>query len=640
MKRRITFACRLALAAVAVALTLGACQKEENISGNTGELMTLRVEVENQGADGSKMETDWLQVYWSQGDVVGIKYHTYPVTISGGNAGVQNVPVSSVAYSGNNRYQLARGVMEVFNAYYPPSIANYDDEYDQNVSASEEGNYLWHTMSNTGISPKLNISLQSRYESGFADGRQQIRLPMIGTYFYRQDAYRVFPTNDPLITHENVYFPIGREVLRFQHLTGALLVRVRNDSGQPLLLDRVAVSSNYYKLSGTTRAIFNVTDSYLGLESSDRENLYQYSTAYRAVQVEPVAADNDAQKQVEVVFPEPVVVAPGDFLPVQVPILPIGYDNLTVRVEGRNESAPGTVGSRSLAFEHTVEIPNGIARNTMKTIQIKMDPASERVTVSAPSFSVDGYNKVLFSKGNLQYDTSTFTWSFMEHQWSTVETHGQNVGENYATQPIVSLFGWGTSGHDYGPDNYHPRSTSTSGTYGPGSSVLSCTGQSDWGCNAITNGGNSENSGWFTLSKAQWQYLLSDGDYDNPTRRGKWSLATVNNVPGLVLLPDDWDLNQRPLTPDRTQYTTNTYSGDTWEKMETLGAVFLPAAGMRNGTSVTRTPQTFPSTYWTNDHVSDGYSAYALFMVPNAVYLIYTATRHHGSAVRLVRYAQ
>ena len=622
------FAGCLALVAVAALLTLGACQKEENTSDTPGgELKTLRIEVENQGGDGSKMETEGLQVHWSTGDQVGIKNRTYPVIISGGNAGVRNVPVNSVAYQGYNGCRQAQGTMKVFNAYYPPGIANYGDEYANIIHPEDNDNYyyLWNTFQNTGVKPMLKITLPSRYESGFAGGRQRIQLPMIGTYFYCPDARREVPATSPvpLVSNEWKYFTMGREVLRFQHLTAALLVKVRNDSGEPLLLDRVAVTSNNFKLSGATDARF---EPYIptGNEPEPNDPTFYtfYSSIYRKVSVGPIAAATDDEKQVEVVFPEPVVVAPGDTLPVQVPILPINYDNLTVRVEGRNESAPGVVGSRRLTFQHTVGIPEGIARNTMKTLQIKMDPASERVTVSAPSFSVDGYNKVLFSKGNLQYDTSTFTWSFMEHQWSTVETHGQNVGENYATQPIVSLFGWGTSGHDYGPDNYQPRSTSTTGTYGPGSSVLSATEHSDWGCNAIANGGNSENSGWFTLSRAQWAYLLGD----TPERSGRHTLATVNNVPGLLLLPDDWDLTGFSFQAS--------YSDAEWAGMEADGAVFLPAAGTRNGTSV----NPYPSTYWTNDP-NGTYSAHALYMLPNTVYLN-SDVRERGCAVRLVRYAQ
>lgn len=629
--KKTNIAGRLALAAVALALTLGACQKEENAAGgNAGELKTLRIEVENQGTGGSKMETEGLQVYWNAGDMVGINRNTYPVTISDGTAGVENIPINTVSYRWVMSIgQLSTGqfnylALNLFNAYYPASIVNYDDEYQT----------LWESPQPDYYSRSVKVSLPSRYESGFVGGRQQIQLPMIGTYCYNPDNRFNFPNPDPWLSSNNIEIraPVGREVLRFQHLTAALLVKVRNDSGQPLLVDRVAVSSGFSKLCGDMVVAFSLNNPFAEVGLT-QENIARAREIYPRLYLNSEFTDNDAQKQVEVVFPEPVVVAPDGILPVQVPILPmagtsiLGTDNLTVRVEGRNESAPGTIGRRRLMFEHTVEMAEGIARNEMKTIQIKMDPASPRVTSTAPAFSIDAGNQVLFSQGNLQYDKSTSTWSFMEHQWSTVETNGQDVGENYADQNIVSLFGWGTSGHNYGPDNYQPWSTSTTGTYGPGSSVLSPTGQSDWGCNAIANGGNTANSGWFTLSRAQWEYLLGD----TPERVGRWTLATVNNVPGLLLLPDD----QPPFTsPNLTQYTTHTYTLDTWQDMEALGAVFLPAAGTRTGTSV----NPYPSTYWTNDP-NGTYSAHALYMLPNAVYLNQDV-RQRGCAVRLVRYAQ
>lgn len=619
---------RLALAAVALALTLGACQKEENTSDTPGgELKTLRIEVENQGTGGSKMETEGLQVHWSAGDQVGIKYQNYPVLFSGGSAGVGNVNTNSYSIGGVsygckcNKISSVAGIGKAFNAYFPPSIANYDVEYDENSY------YLQDTYNDND--PFITLTLPSRYESAFTGGRQQIDLPMVGTYFYCADGYYISTSwiTPPGGSSSPEYVALGREVLRFQHLTAALLVKVRNDSGQPLLLDRVALTSDHYRLSGPV-------STRIAVSSGRTTEGFAPANIYRSVSVFPSTAAIDDEKQVEVVFPEPVEVAPGGILPVQVPILPQGPSVtnqtpsvITVRVEGRNESIPGAVGSRRLTFQHPVEITGGLYRNTMKTIQIKMDPASPRVTSTAPAFSIDAGNKVLFSKGNLQYNKATSTWSFMEHQWSTVETHGQNVGENYADQDIVSLFGWGTSGHDYGPANYQPWSTSTTGTYGPGSSVLSPTGQSDWGCNAITNGGNTASSGWFTLSRAQWAYLLGD----TPERSGRHTLATVNNVPGLLLLPDDWDLTGFSFQAS--------YSDAEWAGMEADGAVFLPAAGMRSGTTVTRVPESAPSTYWTSDPAGN-YHAGALFIVPSPGVFVQQDNHERGSAVRLVRYAQ
>ena len=78
------------------------------------------------------------------------------------------------------------------------------------------------------------------------------------------------------------------------------------------------------------------------------------------------------------------------------------------------------------------------------------EPEPELPGLLAGKFSVSATQKVCFSQGNLQYTRSTGVWSFMEHQWSTVETLNQNVGTNYAEQDVVSLFGWGTSGYNHG----------------------------------------------------------------------------------------------------------------------------------------------------------------------------------------------
>ena len=120
-------------------------------------------------------------------------------------------------------------------------------------------------------------------------------------------------------------------------------------------------------------------------------------------------------------------------------------------------------------------------------------------------FSVSSTDKVYFSKGNLQYTKSTGIWSFMDHQYSTVETTDQAIGDDYASQDVVSLFGWGTSGWNNGNTYYQPYNTayvSSSGSskgygYGPknGSTyTYDLTGtyaNADWGHNAISNGGNT-----------------------------------------------------------------------------------------------------------------------------------------------------
>ena len=88
------------------------------------------------------------------------------------------------------------------------------------------------------------------------------------------------------------------------------------------------------------------------------------------------------------------------------------------------------------------------------------------------------------------------------------------------------------------------------------------------------------------MSYDEWNYLLNS----RPDASAKNGIAKVNGVNGLVLLPDNWIL------PSGLQFTSgfansinsdyyetvNTYTSSEWETMESAGAVFLPAAGIRH----------------------------------------------------------
>ncbi len=175
-------------------------------------------------------------------------------------------------------------------------------------------------------------------------------------------------------------------------------------------------------------------------------------------------------------------------------------------------------------------------------------------------FSVSSTDKVYFSKGNLQYTKSTGIWSFMDHQYSTVETTSQAIGDDYASQDVVSLFGWGTSGWDNGNTYYQPYNTTyTSSGYGPknGSSyTYNLTGtyaNADWGLNnAISNGGNTAGT-WRTLTKDEWEWLLGPKTSPNPGTNCRTS-STVNGTAnaryakaylfgtthGVIIFPDSY----------------------------------------------------------------------------------------------------
>ena len=179
----------------------------------------------------------------------------------------------------------------------------------------------------------------------------------------------------------------------------------------------------------------------------------------------------------------------------------------------------------------------------------------------------------------------------MEHQYDIVETNWQTVAKNYGGQDVVSLFGWGTSGWNSGANCYQPWSTSTIYIdYLPGGSCTNnLTGSyanADWGVyNAISNGGNQAGL-WRTLTTDEWEYVFNTRSTASGIRYAK---ACVNNVNGVILLPDEWSSSYYSLGSTNNggpSFSSNTITLSQWDTLEQHGAVFLPAAGSRNGASV------------------------------------------------------
>ncbi len=244
------------------------------------------------------------------------------------------------------------------------------------------------------------------------------------------------------------------------------------------------------------------------------------------------------------------------------------------------------------------------------------------------AFSVSADKKVYFSKGNLQYQASTGTWRFAENQYDMIGEDNANISSTYSGW--IDLFGWETSGYN----DKNPYMTSSDySVYGDGTNDIAGTNY-DWGVNnAISNGGNQAGM-WRTLTYSEWTYLIdSRADASN-----KYGIASVNNVNGLVLLPDNWTIPTEVTFISGTSgnYTQNTYSVSDWSKMEANGAVFLPAAGNRNGTSVNGVGAY--GGYWSRS----GYSgaANSLYFNNNKVYTAYGIMRSSGQSVRLVQDAE
>ena len=249
------------------------------------------------------------------------------------------------------------------------------------------------------------------------------------------------------------------------------------------------------------------------------------------------------------------------------------------------------------------------------------------------AFSVSADKQVTFSQGNLQYTQSTNTWSFASSQYEVLGTDNVTGGsvssdptygdskEGTALADKVDLFDWSTSTTNFGV------STSTSYTDYSGSFV-------DWGTNQI--GSDAPNT-WRTLTYNEWEYVV----FNRPNASSLCGVAQVNGVNGLILLPDNWTC-PAGITFKSGFYSYSgvdyyaayqTFTAAEWSKLESAGAVFLPAAGGRLGSNVYYVQDY--GDYWSATEYDSSYARCLLFSSDEAV--MSYGNRSGGHSVRLVK---
>ena len=237
-------------------------------------------------------------------------------------------------------------------------------------------------------------------------------------------------------------------------------------------------------------------------------------------------------------------------------------------------------------------------------------------------FSVSATKKVYFSKGNLRYASGT--WSFFDNQYDYYTSYSANAWDK---------FGWSTSTTNYG------MNTSDDNSDYSGNFV-------DWGSNSALQ--TALGTGWRTLTggdegdNGEWEYLFGTNSYYKRTTTSGlyFAKATVNDVPGVILLPDDWSTSYYTLSSANSKdaaFTVNQISSSDWSsKLESHGCVFLPAAGYREGSSV-RFDGSYGD-YWSSTaHGSDADYAHDVYFESDNVSPAYTYDRYYGFSVRLVR---
>lgn len=274
-----------------------------------------------------------------------------------------------------------------------------------------------------------------------------------------------------------------------------------------------------------------------------------------------------------------------------------------------------------------------------------------------PYFSVSDANKVLFALGNLQWSaknggstatthkvadgtTKAGTWRFSEHQWDVLLNGNNNISSTYSGW--IDLFGWGTSGYN----GQNPYKTNTNDNDYLAHNLIGSYKNYDWGIyNEIYNPQTQATDApgtWRTLTVSEWDYVLfkraTNSGAKNSSDAKRYAKAYVNNVRGLILLPDNWETSTYTLSKYDTKnaaYTTNKISAAQWSILEKAGAIFLPTTRYRDGTKIDPDSSIEDANYW-----STTYDAQHPGFDNGDVYINTGCHRHFGHAVRLARDVQ
>lgn len=255
--------------------------------------------------------------------------------------------------------------------------------------------------------------------------------------------------------------------------------------------------------------------------------------------------------------------------------------------------------------------PNGRYVNEVKSKKANLEEkAHQQSSSSKGEFSVSSNCKVIFAKGNLQYQASKKMWRIAPNPWDVIGEANSNISSTY--NGWIDLFGWGT-----GDD---PTKATENN--------LDYSNFTDWG--------PKYKRGWRTLTKDEWEYLL---DKRTTTSSERYAKAKVNNVCGVILLPDNWSKSTYSLNNTNNSganYASNSINASTWNNtFSPAGAVFLPAGGYRDGTSVV-----YVSSACMYSTASFNSSKYAWYMYFISKGFIHCHNRYTGRSVRLVHSAE
>ena len=237
-------------------------------------------------------------------------------------------------------------------------------------------------------------------------------------------------------------------------------------------------------------------------------------------------------------------------------------------------------------------------------------------------FSIASNKKVAFAPGNLQYIPASDTWLFAANQYDYIGTRNM-AGSTFAD--TIDLFAWST---DTDPSTAWGVTLEDNNDLFAGNFV-------DWGM-AIDDGNT-----WRTLTANEWEYLRAS----RKNAKQLIGIGAVNGTNGIILLPDNWVAPEEitfknGYSSQEYSYTAfaehQSFTAEQWNLMQSAGAVFLPCAGFRLGSSLAY--MQLGGLYWTaSPHAAYGprFASYFLFMCDGAG--VGYDLRSGGNAVRLIK---
>lgn len=293
------------------------------------------------------------------------------------------------------------------------------------------------------------------------------------------------------------------------------------------------------------------------------------------------------------------------------------------------------VGDDGKSYTYTRQKSNALLldRNAMGYLDV-LDLAGWNESISSSVFSTNDQGRVVeFSGGNLQYNGATGAWQTAANQWDYIS--------DWIPTGWVDKLGWGCWDQPSSSDILKTSTDNADYNWGVSSTYPSSWSEGQSARQFVKDFGDSYTFyNWRILYSNEWKYLMNTRTNTtvDGTANARYTRATVHGVKGMILFPDKF---AKPavscsftgkINSESADYSVTVSDAD-WTKLENAGCAFLPAAGNRNGTTLSGVST---SGYYWSATGSANDNAYRVRIRPTE-FEIGTGGRRYGMSIRLVR---